>query len=60
MESNYPPDGRSAGFVPLWNALKHIVRSASADEKTALFHGTAAKVYRVRQPAVEAVKTSAQ
>jgi L-fuconolactonase len=59
MESNYPPDGRSAGFVPLWNALKHIVRSASADEKAALFHGTAAKVYRIRQPAVEAVKTSA-
>ncbi len=47
MESNYPPDGRSAGFVPLWNALKHIVRGASASEKAALFHGTAAKVYRL-------------
>lgn len=58
MESNYPPDGRSAGFVPLWNALKYIVRSASADEKAALFHGTAAKVYRIRQPTEEAVKTS--
>jgi L-fuconolactonase len=22
MESNFPPDGRAAGFVPLWNALK--------------------------------------
>lgn len=59
MESNYPSDGRSAGFVPLWNALKHIVRSASADEKAALFHGTAAKVYRIRQQAAEAVNTSA-
>ncbi|HSV82108.1 MAG TPA: amidohydrolase family protein [Ramlibacter sp.] len=50
MESNYPPDGRSAGYVPLWNALKHIVRAASAEEKAALFHGTAAKVYRLQLP----------
>lgn len=47
MESNFPPDGRSAGFVPLWNALKHIVRAASPEDKAALFHGTAAKVYRI-------------
>ena len=44
-ESNYPPDGRSAGFVPLFNALKHIVQGSSADEKAAFFHGTAAQVY---------------
>lgn len=47
MESNYPPDSRSAGFVPLWNALKHMVRHASAEDKAALFHGTAASVYRL-------------
>ena len=47
MESNFPPDGRSAGFVPLWNALKYIVRATSPEDKAALFHGTAAKVYRV-------------
>ena len=40
MESNFPPDGRSCGYIPLWNALKHIVRGASAAEKTALFSGT--------------------
>jgi L-fuconolactonase len=51
MESNYPPDGRAAGFVPLWNALKHIVRDASADEKADLFHRTAARVYRLPQVA---------
>jgi predicted TIM-barrel fold metal-dependent hydrolase len=51
MESNYPPDGRSAGFVPLWNALKHIVRGASPDEKSALFSATAARVYRLDLPA---------
>ena len=52
MESNYPPDGRSAGFVPLWNALKHIVRAASPEDKAAMFHGTAAKVYRIRLPGI--------
>ena len=50
MESNYPPDGRSCGFVPLWNALKHIVRDASAEDKAALFHRTAARVYRLDLP----------
>jgi predicted TIM-barrel fold metal-dependent hydrolase len=47
FESNFPPDGRSAGFVPLWNALKHIVRAASPHDKAALFHGTAARTYRI-------------
>jgi predicted TIM-barrel fold metal-dependent hydrolase len=47
MESDYPNDGRSCGFVPLWNALKYIVKDYSADEKAALFRGTAQKVYRI-------------
>jgi L-fuconolactonase len=47
MSSNYPVDGRSGGFVPLWNALKHIVAGSSSEEKAALFHGTAARVYRI-------------
>jgi predicted TIM-barrel fold metal-dependent hydrolase len=50
MESNYPPDARSCGFVPLWNALKHIVRAASPEERAALFYGTAASVYRMNLP----------
>jgi predicted TIM-barrel fold metal-dependent hydrolase len=52
MESNYPPDGRSAGFVPLWNALKHIVRAASPEDKAAMFYGTAARVYRINLPSL--------
>jgi L-fuconolactonase len=52
MESDYPPDSRSCGYVPLWNALKHIVRAASSDEKAALFHLTAARVYRIELPAL--------
>jgi L-fuconolactonase len=47
MESNYPPDSRACGYVPLWNALKHIVRGASKEEKSALFRDTAARVYRI-------------
>ena len=50
MESNFPPDGRSCGFVPLWNALKHIVRGYTPSEKAALFHDTAARVYRIELP----------
>ena len=47
MESNFPPDGRSGGFTPIWNAYKIITRNASADEKAALYRDTAAKVYRL-------------
>lgn len=50
MESNFPPDGRSSGYIPLWNAMKHITRDAGTDEKAALFHGTAKRVYRLEVP----------
>ncbi|ANI80143.1 amidohydrolase family protein [Sphingobium sp. EP60837] len=45
MESNFPPDSRTGGFVPIWNAYKLITRNATEDEKTALYRGTAARVY---------------
>ncbi len=47
MESNFPPDGRSCGYVPLWNALKHITRDFSRQEKLALFRDNAARFYRI-------------
>lgn len=47
LESNYPPDAASAGYVPIWNAFKHILRNYSPDEKAALFSGTANRVYRL-------------
>ena len=50
FESNFPPDKQSGGYTELWNAFKHIAAGASADEKTALFSGTAARVYRLRTP----------
>ena len=46
-ESNYPVEGRSCGYVPLWNALKHIASPLSADEKLDLFCRTAARVHRI-------------
>jgi len=31
----------------LWNALKRIAAGASADEKRAMFSGTARRIYRL-------------
>jgi L-fuconolactonase len=59
VESNFPPDGRSAGFVPLLNALKYIVRNCSAQEKAALFHETAVRTYRLELQATPATLPSA-
>ena len=45
FESNFPVDSRSCSYATLWNAFKRIARSDySADEKSALFSGTAARV----------------
>jgi L-fuconolactonase len=50
FESNFPPDKQSGGYTELWNAFKRITASASAAEKTALYSGTAARVYRMIKP----------
>lgn len=47
MESNFPLEGVSCGFVPLWNALKHVVRAYSPAEKAALFYDTSARIYGI-------------
>jgi predicted TIM-barrel fold metal-dependent hydrolase len=47
MESNFPNDGRSCGFVPLWNALKLTTSGYSRDERAQMFSGTARRVYRL-------------
>jgi L-fuconolactonase len=47
MESNFPVDKISTGYGVLWNALKRITRDCSASEKAALYHDTAARVYRL-------------
>jgi predicted TIM-barrel fold metal-dependent hydrolase len=50
FESNFPPDKQSCGYTELWNAFKRITANASAHEKTALYSGTAARVYRLTVP----------
>jgi L-fuconolactonase len=50
FESNFPPDKQSGGYTELWNAFKRIAAGASVTEKTALFSGTAARVYRLIKP----------
>jgi predicted TIM-barrel fold metal-dependent hydrolase len=47
FESNFPVDRMSVSYRVLWNALKKIARDASADERDALFAGTATRVYRL-------------
>lgn len=47
FESNYPIDAATASYPVLWNAFKRIVGGASAQEKTALFGGTATRIYRL-------------
>ncbi|MGE0486984.1 MAG: amidohydrolase [Gammaproteobacteria bacterium] len=52
FESNFPVDKHACSYRVLWNAFKRLAADASADEKAALFHGTAARVYRLALPAV--------
>jgi predicted TIM-barrel fold metal-dependent hydrolase len=47
FESNFPVEKMGIGWAGLWNAFKRIAASASADEKLALFHDTAERVYRL-------------
>ena len=48
FESNFPVDKMGIGYAALWNAFKRIASGASAEEKEALFAGTARRVYRLR------------
>lgn len=47
FESNFPVDRQSCSYTVLWNSFKRIASSFSDAEKTAMFHDTAARVYRV-------------
>jgi len=47
FESNFPVDRRVAEYAVLWNAFKRIAASATPDERSALFHGTAAATYKL-------------
>ena len=47
FESNFPVDVVSCSYVVLWNSFKRLTAAYSAAEKAALFHDTAARVYRL-------------
>ncbi len=47
FESNFPVDKVSCSYGVMWNAFKRIAGGFSADERRALFHDTAARVYRL-------------
>jgi len=47
FESNFPVDKAMYSYPVLWNAFKRLAAGASAEEKSALFHDTAARFYRL-------------
>ncbi|HTE42677.1 MAG TPA: amidohydrolase family protein [Steroidobacteraceae bacterium] len=47
FESNFPVDKLSCSYPVVWNAFKRLASQASKAEKAALFHDTAAHIYKV-------------
>jgi L-fuconolactonase len=47
FEGNFPMDSATCAYQVLWNAFKRIAAGASIAEKTALFSGTARRIYRL-------------
>jgi predicted TIM-barrel fold metal-dependent hydrolase len=47
FESNFPVDNASYSYGVLWNAYKRLTADFSANERAALFHDTAVRVYRL-------------
>ena len=47
FESNFPVEKASNSYANLWNAFKRITERYTPSERSALFHDTAARVYRI-------------
>lgn len=47
FESNFPVDRPYFSYTTLWNAYKRVTDAFSLQEKYALFHDTAVKIYRL-------------
>ena len=47
FESNFPVDKVAYSYNVLYNAFKRLSKDYSAAERAALFHDTAARVYRI-------------
>ena len=51
LESNFPIDRFSVSYNVMWNAFKKMTARYSPSERTALFSGTAQRVYKLGVPA---------
>lgn len=47
FESNFPVDRLSCSYTILWNQFKKLTKDFSPDERAAMFHDTAMRVYRL-------------
>jgi L-fuconolactonase len=47
FESNFPVDKLSCSYTALWNQFKKLTNGFSAAERSAMFHDTAMRVYRL-------------
>ena len=47
FESNFPVDKGMCSYPVVWNAFKRLAAGCSDAERAALFHGTAARFYRL-------------
>ena len=47
FESNFPVDRASCSYSIQWNAFKRLTQNYSPAERSALFHDTAARIYRL-------------
>ena len=49
FESNFPVDKESCGYTVLWNQFKKLTAGFAPDDRAALFHDTAMRVYRLER-----------
>jgi predicted TIM-barrel fold metal-dependent hydrolase len=47
FESNFPVDKGMCSYPVVWNAFKRLAAGYSDADKAALFHGAAARFYRL-------------
>ena len=47
FESNFPVDKVSYSYTVVYNAFKRLSKGYAAAERAAMFHDTAARVYRI-------------
>ena len=47
FESNFPVDKLSCSYTVLWNQFKKLSKSFASDERAAMLHDTAMRVYRL-------------